>query len=42
MVKKTEISYDTYKEYCKHDYSEKCPIYQFYVDAKEGKVEWKT
>ena len=35
MVKKEEISTETYNEYCKFNYSEKCPIYQFY--KKEGK-----
>ena len=35
-IKRGEISYEVYKEYCKNDYSKKCPIYQYYL--KEGKL----
>ncbi len=34
-IKKGQISYATYNEYCKNDYFKKCPIYQFYEKEKE-------
>lgn len=39
MIKKGEIDYKVYKEYCKNDDSNNCPIYQYYL--KEGKSEWR-
>lgn len=39
MIKKGEIDYKVYKEYCKNDNSKNCPIYQYYL--KEGKSEWR-
>ena len=38
MIKKEEISYSTYQEYCKYDYSKKCPIYQYHLKEMEGKI----
>lgn len=38
VVKQDEINDETYKEYCKYDYSNKCPIYQFYLKQKDGKI----
>ena len=34
ILKNTEISRDTYKEYCYRDEKKKCPIYQYYNNPK--------
>ena len=37
-VKKDEIEYTTYKEYCKYAYTKYCPIFQFYEKIKKDKI----
>ncbi len=37
-VKQDEVNYSTYREYCKDNYSKKCPIYQYYLKEKDGKI----
>ena len=32
ILKKGEISRDTYKEYCYYDERKKCPLYQYYTE----------
>ena len=33
-LKKDQISYEQYKEYCRADDMKKCPIYQFWKDNR--------
>lgn len=35
IIKQTEVSRDTYKDYCRCDERKKCPIWQYY--EKEGR-----
>ncbi len=34
MIKKEDISYKTYNEYCKYDNFKECPIYLYYLSKK--------